>query len=153
MNFAFVAGLALFIVAFGGFYAINYDFASGSVREGAAFVAPYNYIAGSFTSHLNAYFFVFVFSLLFFGYSTPIALGLEGAKHASAMLHGANPFELVFIIPSLIGAYAAIVLGQGVLEDIEGNSVFEKWNAAVKFFAIGLALTVALSIAGQFLIT
>ena len=154
MNFSFALGIVFLIVAFGAVYALNYDFSSGKAKEGAtAFNAPYTFQPGEFTSYLNAFFFVFIFSLLFFGYSAPIALGIEGAKYASLYIAGAlKPYDFIFLLPQLIGAYAAIVMGSGVLNDFEGNTVFEKWNRAIKFFAIGLVLVVALSLIRPFLI-
>jgi hypothetical protein len=38
------------------------------------------------------------------------------------------------------------VMGGGVLGDIEGGTVFEKWNSALKLFVMGLVLVVALSL-------
>ncbi len=144
MNISAILSIAVLAFVFIGYYALNYDF-SGEGKEAPAFTPPYYFKSGEFVSYLNAFFFVFVFSLLFFGYSAPIALGIEGAKHASMLLQP-NPvtFDLIFLVPQTLAAYSAIVLGQGVLEDIDGKSVFERWNRALKFFGIAFGMMIIL---------
>jgi hypothetical protein len=146
MNFPTVAAIVILVLAFLGSYASSYDFSKSQVYEGSQpFVTPYYFVVNELTSAINAYFFVFIFSLLFFGYSAPIAMGIEGAKYGSLLAHGImNVFDLIFIFPQLLGAYSAILLGQGVIDDIEGKTIFENWGRALKFFLIGLAITVFL---------
>ncbi|MEK6954442.1 MAG: hypothetical protein AABX01_05510 [Candidatus Micrarchaeota archaeon] len=154
MNLVAILAIAALIFSFGGMHALNYDFSAGKAKvEIASFKAPYYFAPGDFTSYLNAYFFVFVFSLLFFGFSAPIALGIEGTKYASFAISGSLPaFDYVFLIPEMLAAYSAIVLGGGILNDIDGENVFEKWSAAVKFFVIGLVLMVALALIRPYLV-
>ncbi|MBU1197861.1 hypothetical protein KJ765_05125 [Candidatus Micrarchaeota archaeon] len=126
----------------------NFDLGSMTFLENPAvtFHPPYAFQAGDWVSTLNAFFFVFLFSMLFFGLSAPIAMGLEGAKFGSLLSTGTvHAYDYVFVIPQLLGAYAAILLGQGVLRDFGGKeTVFVNWGGAFKFFAAGLLLTVVL---------
>ncbi|MFH0971342.1 MAG: hypothetical protein V1835_02125, partial [Candidatus Micrarchaeota archaeon] len=91
--------------------------------------------------------------LLFFGYSSPIALGVEGAKYASLALSGAMPiYDYVFLIPEVLAAYSAVLLGRGVLDDFEGKSIFEHWSAALRVFMVGFALVVVLFLLRGFVV-
>ncbi|MFH0971837.1 MAG: hypothetical protein ABIG96_00165 [Candidatus Micrarchaeota archaeon] len=146
MNFPTIAAIVVLVLAFAGTYAMSIDFATGKAKADSGIInPPYAFVPGELISTLNAYFFVFVFSLLFFGYSAPIATGIEGAKYASMLSHGViGIFDLIFIIPQLLGAYSAVLLGQGVVDDIEGKSIFENWNRALRFFLVGLGLMIFL---------
>jgi hypothetical protein len=144
MNLPAILSGIIFVLAFGTVYSMGYDFQAGKARENAnpIFNAPYYFVSGELISYLNAFFFVFIFSLLFFGYSAPIAMGIEGGKFAALFVSGLlKPYDFVFVIPEFFAAYSAILLGQGVLEDFEGKTVFEKWASALKFFVVGLVLT------------
>ena len=114
------------------------------------FAPPYSFRLGDVISYFNAYFFVLVFSLLLFGFSAPIAMGIEGAKYATLLSTQAmNGYDLLFIIPELMAAYSAAVIGQSVLGDFESNeTVFSDWNNAMKFF-IGSLLVLIVLIVGR----
>ncbi|MFH0971502.1 MAG: hypothetical protein V1835_02945 [Candidatus Micrarchaeota archaeon] len=154
MNLSAVLGFAALILVFAGVYAFGYDFATGKAKATALdFKPPYYYMQGEFVSYINAFFFVFVFSLLFFGYSAPIALGVEGAKYASLTLGGAIPiYDYAFLIPEVLAAYSAVLLGRGVLDDFEGKSIFEHWSAALRVFTVGFALVVVLFLLRGFVV-
>lgn len=154
MNLSAVLGIIALVLAFGATYALNYDFSAGKANPQFGGISPpFSFQPGDFISQLNAFFFVFIFSLLFFGYSAPIALAIEGARYASLLLKGTGyTFDMLFIFPEAIAAYSAIVLGQGVLNDVDGASVFEKWSGAVRYFVIAFALMVGLFVARMFLI-
>jgi hypothetical protein len=141
MNTPLVLGILVFIAAFGAVYAVN----SGSTQF--AFTPPYYYVnGGDLASVLNSMLFVFLFSLLFFGLGAPLALGIEGLKYSSLYLAQAIPFyDLFYILPQFIAAYAATILGTGALADFQGNaSVFDYWKDGVKYFLVALGLTAIL---------
>ncbi len=108
----------------------------------------FNLKQGGVLGILNAYFFVFVFSLLFFGFSAFLAMGAEGLKYASFISTGSMPgYDLMFLLPQFLAVVAATELGEGVMNDFEGReSIFENdnWKHAFVYFAAGLALTVVL---------
>jgi hypothetical protein len=106
---------------------------------------PYAYTPGDYWSELNSFFFVFVFSLLFFGFASPVALGIEGAKHASSLLAGAPYYDLLFIVPAVVACLSATWLGQGLYADLEGRIyVFKAWPRAAVYFDIALVLLAVL---------
>lgn len=155
MNLSLIVAVVALLLSFGGFYAINYDFANGGAYEDAwDFVPPYYFIPGELVSSLNSFFFVFAFSLLFFGYSAPVALAIEGAKYGSLAVHGKLvALDLAFLFPEILAAYSAILLGQGVLSDFEGkDTVFVQWGSAIRFFALGFGLALGLYFARRFLV-
>ncbi len=145
MNLVFIASIIALVVTFGAVYALNLDYSEEKPGSGAFVTQPYYYKSGELISYLNAFFFVFIFSLLFFGFSAPIALGIEAGGYASMLVKGTvNAFDLAFVLPEVLGAYSAILLGMAVMDDFEGRTVFERWGAALKFFVVGLAMVFAL---------
>ncbi len=106
----------------------------------------------------NAFFFVFVFSLLFFGFTAPVAMGVQGlvlASQYSAFIGGLNKnfsyWSFALIIPQFFAVFAATSLGEGVIKDYEGKgSVYTGWNEAIKFFLIGLGLLILIILIKSF---
>lgn len=136
LNALAILSIAAFVFAFGGVWMTN----TGTVKQ--VYLPPYHYIPGDYWSYLNAFFFSTVFSFLMFGASAPLAMAMEGAKYASLFSTGAMaPFDLLFILPSLLGAIAAATLGQGVVADYRNEgSLFDYWAAALLYFNIALIL-------------
>ncbi|MFH1199601.1 MAG: hypothetical protein V1708_00880, partial [Candidatus Micrarchaeota archaeon] len=149
MNLLFVLSVALFAAGFAYVAAGNFDFAVGEFKAepGIAIHPPYYFNPQEISSQFNAFFFVFLFSLLFFGLSAPVALAIEGAKYGTMLSSAApNAFDFAFAIPQVLAAYSAILLGQGVFNDFGSEkSVFDAWSVALKYFIAGLALTAALA--------
>lgn len=138
MNTVIVFGAFVFIAAFSSVYLYN---STGGSFE---FVPLYFYNSGDFLSEANAFFFVFFFSLLFFGISAPLALGMEGLKYASLLtIGGTHPYDSVFILPQLIAAFSATIFGTGILRDYsgKGNLLEEvKKGSTYLAYAFGLML-------------
>ena len=107
---------------------------------------PYHYVPGEFLSELNAFFFVFIFSLLFFGITAPIALGIEGLKWGSLYSIKAITFyDLAFIVPQVIVSFSAIMLGQGIISDYEGKAALKQvLPTALTYFLAAIALFFAI---------
>ncbi|MEK6843157.1 MAG: hypothetical protein AABY04_01595 [Candidatus Micrarchaeota archaeon] len=154
MNIPVLLAFMVFFGVFAGNYFLNFDFEKGKAKEGAfTFTPPYYYAPNEWVSQVNAFFFVFLFSLLFFGYSAPIATGIEGAKYAAILLAGTGSFfDFAFIVPELLAVYSATLLGQGVLNDFEGQTVFEHWGKALKVFGIAFCMLAILIVARFFVV-
>ncbi|PIT85527.1 hypothetical protein COU36_02810 [Candidatus Micrarchaeota archaeon CG10_big_fil_rev_8_21_14_0_10_59_7] len=138
-----VLSLFVFLAAFAASY---YTFPEDG---GQPFVPPYAYQPAEFWSIVNSFFFVLIGSALFFGFSAPLALGIEGWKYGSLFAAKAIPsFDLLFIVPQFVAAFAAILIGQGMIKDYEGSGVlYEHWRRGVKYllaalFLFGLLLVV-----------
>jgi hypothetical protein len=134
-----VPAIVAFVLVFAGVYYANYAGIASVV-----FTVPYSYIPGEWLSEVNAFFFVFVLSLLFYGMSAPIALGIEALKYGSLISIGtANPFTIIFFGPQLVACYSAVLLGQGILRDYEEKEVlYRNAKRAAKYFLFALALLV-----------
>lgn len=146
MNVSIFLGVLFFIVTFGAVFYFNSDTAKDRLYQ---FTPPYHYVVGETTSFINAFLFVFILSAAFFGLTSPIALGIEGLKYASLYTNASMPaFDLLFIIPQVIVAYSASLLGKGAVEDYDGKgNVFAYWKDALKWFAIATGALLGLIIA------
>ncbi|MFH1107347.1 MAG: hypothetical protein V1787_05630 [Candidatus Micrarchaeota archaeon] len=151
MNLLFVLSVACLAIGFTYVAASNFDFASGAMREtpAAEYPPPYYFDANDAVAAFNSFFFVFLFSLLFFGLTAPIALGIEGAKYGTLLsLPQPSAFDFSYAIPGVLAAYSAILLGQGVLNDFGSEkNVLSTWGTALKYLAAGLLLTGVLVVA------
>ncbi|MEM0475787.1 MAG: hypothetical protein QW343_03260 [Candidatus Norongarragalinales archaeon] len=134
-------------VAFAGVYGAE-AFSGVKIR----FSPPYYYASNDVLGAINAFSFAFLFSLLFFGYGGPIAMLVEGAKHASFLASGAaSVFDAAFALPSLLACFSGVALGQGALREWRGTgSFFEEWSGAARFFAAGAVLLGVLLVAKRF---
>lgn len=142
MNVLAVISLVACIAAFLAVAAVN---AGKPAGEHLIIKPPYAYVQGDYWSELNAFFFVFVFSLLFFGFASPIALGIEGAKHSSNLFLGAPLYDLFFLVPAIVACLSATWLGQGLYADFEGRVyVFKAWPKAALYFDVALLLLAVL---------
>ncbi len=137
----------VFVIAFAAVFAAQTAF--GATIE---FKPPYYYAPGDALGVVNSFFFVFFFSLLFFGYAAPIALAVEAVKYASYFSTGAvGVIDLLFAAPGILAALSAIRLGHGVLRDLRGEgSVFDEFSAAARLFIAGAILLGVLLVAKQF---
>ena len=155
MNLLFVLSVAFLVLGFAYVAASNYDFTAGEFKAepSIAFRPPYYFEENSIASEFNAFFFVFLFSLLFFGLTAPVALAIEGAKYGTLIsMPSPQTFDFAFAIPQVLAAYSAVLLGQAVLNDIGSEkSVFDAWGIALKYFAAGILLTAALVASKAFL--
>jgi len=148
MNTPLVLGIVVFAMSFAAVYYVNQNSATQF-----QFTPPYAFASGGdLVSVLNSLFFVFFFTLLFFGMGAPLALGIEGLKYASFYFAQAIPlFDLFYVLPQLIAAYSAVVLGTGALADFQGKaSLFDYWKEGMKFFVAALALTAVLFLVRPF---
>jgi Mn2+/Fe2+ NRAMP family transporter len=147
MNSLSFFSIIIFFACFAAVFFVN----SQAIQNHAnlfSFNPPYaeNGLMGTF----NAFFFVLVFSLLFFGFTAPVAMGVQGlvlASNYSFFVAGLNNnfsyWSFAFIIPQFFAVFAATSLGEGVIKDYKGEgSVYAGWNEALKFFLIGFALLV-----------
>lgn len=149
MKAVFVLSVIIFAAAFGAVYSVN-SFTGYDVF----FKPPYHYAAGGLPSEANAFAFAFIFSLLFFGYSAPIALGIEGLKYASLYSSGIIGLPaLAFILPQFVACFAAMTLGEGAIKDYkgEGKMIDYAWKA-FKYLAVAIVLFVAVFAANYFLV-
>ncbi|MBI5035805.1 hypothetical protein HZC09_00525 [Candidatus Micrarchaeota archaeon] len=117
MKVLLIVSLVFFAAVFVGVYAYNSAYPDKIVLQ-----PPYAYVPGDMASEASSLVFVFVLSLLFFGYSAPIALGIEAAKYASMISTNALPVtHAAFILPAMLASVAAVYLGQGLLKDYKGE--------------------------------
>ncbi len=155
-----LAAVLLFFVAFTGVYLYN----SMQATEGNVpfeFKPPYAFAPGDLVSNVNAFFFVFLLSLLLFGVGGIVSMALEGLKFGyllSASLAGIatgfHLFDLLFIIPELMACIAATTLGAGLILDYRGKaSLFPYWNYSIRYFSFGLFIMAALLAVRPFLVT
>ena len=142
-----VLSVIVFVIAFTAVFAAQAAF--GAYIE---FKPPYYYAPGNALGVVNSFFFTFFFSLLFFGYAAPLALGIEAVKYASYFASGAaNAFDLLFAAPGVLAALSAIRLGHGVLRDLRGEgSVFDEFSASARLFIAGVVLLGVLLVVKQF---
>ena len=81
---------------------------------------------------------------MFLGFGAAVAMGYQtllfSTYFAEKSLH---PYDLVFIIPEFIAAYAAVLVAGAVLTQEEGKgTATSKIPAAAGFFVLGLMVTV-----------
>ena len=149
MNVIGIIGIAALIIGFAAVFSINIESAQPlKFKENPVSVAPpYYFEPGKPLSYVVATLFVFGFSLLLFGFSAPLAMALEGAKYASLLSSGTlQYYDLLFLVPEAAAMYSAVLLGKGVLNDLEGKeNVFAQWDLAKKYFAFALAATLILA--------
>lgn len=114
---------------------------------------PYAFTPDDITSELMALGFVFAFSLLFFGYAAPLALGIEGAKFGSLITSGAVHWTyLALTVPEMVVAISATYLGQGLLLDYQGQGLWQTYaKRSVILLIIALVLWVAAFYGRRFL--
>ena len=164
MNIWSVFGLISFMACFAVVFLLNSGAAAVSMVSTnstanvtysiAPIQPPYRFVAGDTASQLNAYFFVFIFSLLFFGFSAFLAMGVEGLKYASFFSSGnMAAYDLLFVAPQILAMIAAAELGEGIMNDFEAReSIFENenWKKALFYLAFGFVLTVVLAAARSY---
>jgi len=146
-----LVAIALFFVAFAGVYLYNSNQVANDL-PGFEFKPPYAFVPGDGLSAFNAFFFVFIVSLLLFGIGGVVSMTLEGLKYGSlfssslaGIVTGFHFFDLLFVIPQLMACFAATTLGAGLILDYRGKaSLFPYWNYAVRYFVFGLLLTIVL---------
>ncbi len=140
--------LVAFVVCFAGVYYVN----STSASDQFEFVPPYYFETGEVFAIINSFLFVFIFSLLFFGYGAPIAMAVEGLKYGSLYSLKALPeFDLLFVVPQALACYSAVLLGKSALDDFGGKgSLFEAWRPAFKYFVVSAVLLGALLVVRGF---
>ncbi|MBI5229188.1 hypothetical protein HY991_03690 [Candidatus Micrarchaeota archaeon] len=141
MNPTIVIGVIVFIAAFGAVYFYN-----SSAENKFLFIPLYHYEPGDFLSEVNAFLFPFIFSLLFFGISAPLALGMEGLKYASLLSTGGMAsYDLAFALPQVIAAFSATVFGTAILNDYSGKgNLLEDLKKGAKYLGYAFALMLLL---------
>ncbi|MFA5247603.1 MAG: hypothetical protein WC408_06985 [Candidatus Micrarchaeia archaeon] len=146
---------AMSIVAFGAllfafFGVLAYNSLSG--MEKVTYEPPYYFVKGDSIAYVNAFCFVFLFSMLFFGMGAPAAMAIEGAKYA--ILFSILPlYDLLFVIPELLAMLAASKLGEGVMADWSGEgNIYGYWNEGVRLLLMGIAALVILIVAKPFVL-
>ncbi|HEV8289784.1 MAG TPA: hypothetical protein VGQ00_02405 [Candidatus Norongarragalinales archaeon] len=139
MNTITLFSLIVFATVFAAVYINNTTTGATPI----VFTPPYSYASGGdLLSELNAFLFTFIFSLLFFGLSAPIALGIEGAKYAGLFTqHLMSAFDFAFLLPQVIAVFAATLLGQAIIDDYtEKRSLLEGWTDARNYFLAAFVL-------------
>jgi hypothetical protein len=108
---------------------------------------PYHYVPGDLLSELNGFVFTFLFSLLFFGLSAPLAIAIEAAKQASQFsVSKSLAVHFLFTLPNILASFAAVSFGAAAFEDIEGKKPLEYSMAEgtrTLLVAIGIFLVLA----------
>ena len=145
MDKTFLVALALLAACFAGVYFVN----TSNPAEAVFVAPPYYSEVGDAGSFVASFAFVFLFSLLFFGYAAPVALAIEGAKYASFFtVRGLPWFDLLFLLPEVLVCYSAILLGHSALAEFTSSgSLFATWRRAFKYFIVSAVLFGALLIA------
>ncbi len=155
LNAVSVLALLALFAGFGAVFVLNSQ-AVAQQQPPVSVPVPYFFAPGDVVGVVNSFLFVFVFSLLFFGFGAPIALGLEGAKYAhflSIPLGAMKFFDLAFAVPQIFAAMSATVLGQGIIDDYRGvKTVFDYWDDAIRYFALGAAVLFVLLVFRPFVI-
>ncbi len=145
--FSVLALLAMF-AGFGAVFLVNASAHDASQRiiVQAPFATAVGGAGFSWQGAANSFLFVFLFSLLFFGFAAPLALGFEGARFGALFAAGhLNFFDLSFLVPEVLAAVSATILGKGIIDDYRGaKSVFESWDEAVKWLLLGLVVLLVL---------
>ncbi len=155
MNSLSFFSVVVFFACFAAVFFINSQ-AMQSKSTLFSFTPPY--AESGLFGIFNAFFFVFVFSLLFFGFTAPVAMGVQGlvlASNYSYFMAGMNNnfsyWSFAFILPQFLAVFAATSLGEGVIKDYEGKgSVYTGWNEALKFFSIGLVVLMVMVLIQSF---
>ncbi len=109
---------------------------------------PYHYVPGDLLSEFTGFIFTFLFSLLFFGLSAPLAIAIEAAKQAS--FFSANKeltISALFSLPNIMASFAAVSLGAAAFEDIEGKKPLE-YALSEGFRTLLVAIALFLVVAG-----
>ena len=150
MGGQFTLGVLAFIFVFSVFYFVNnspsyeikFPYIYGDALAPAQEGQPTQFF--SLRGLLVSYAFVFAASLLFFGYGAAIALGFEAAKYAQLYIaQQIHAYELVFLLPEFLAAYAAVMLAGAALEEAKsGVNPLHNLGKAIALFTAGLILTV-----------
>ena len=149
MNALGLLSFGVLLVSFFGVLAFN----SIPDADKITFTQPYYFLKDDALSYFNAYCFVLLFSLLFFGMGAPIAMAIEGTKYA--VLFSVLPFyDLLFLLPELCAMLAATKLGEGVMADWSGEgSIYPYWSEGIKLALLGVGLLLVLMVARPFVLT
>ncbi|MBI2445209.1 hypothetical protein HYV43_02365 [Candidatus Micrarchaeota archaeon] len=140
MKLIAIFSVVVMAAAFAGVYGYN------TIQpEPVQLTPPYAFSPNDVVSELLALAFVFSFSLLFFGYGAPLALGIEGVKFASLYTTGAVPQSyLLLMLPQVFLALSATYLGQGLLNDYQGKGIWHEYaKKSVIHFIVALILWAA----------
>ncbi|OIO26150.1 hypothetical protein AUJ14_02485 [Candidatus Micrarchaeota archaeon CG1_02_55_22] len=153
MRASFVLSItAFFFIAF-GFFVLG---ASGTGTPDVPLA--YGYSIGQYGADaghpdllgvLNAFFFVFTASLLFFGFGGIPALAYEAAKYASFSAHGLSWYALLYFFPQLLACYCGTLLAarqaDGTLDWVVGKK-------AVLYLTLAFLVTLLLYFSRPFLL-
>lgn len=109
---------------------------------------PYHYVPGDIWSELNGFAFTFLFSLLFFGLTAPLAVAVEAAKQASQFsISKSLAISVLFTLPNILASFAAVSLGAAAFEDMEGKKPLE-YSLTEGFRTLLVAVALFLVVAG-----
>lgn len=131
MKLIAVFSVVVLVAAFAGIYGYN-----TTQPQTLDLTPPYAFEPNDLVSELMVLAFVFAFSLLFFGFGAPLALGIEGLKFGSLYSSGAiGPSYLLLMIPEVFLALSATYLGQGLLNDYQGKGIWHEYaqKSAIHF--------------------
>ena len=138
MNGIALLSLLVLLLSLGGIFVYN------SIPGGDKFfyAPPYFFKRGDMLGFVSAFAFVLVFSLLFFGLATPVAMLVEGLKFGSLLSAGQMPaYDLVFLVPEIFAMLAATGLGEAVMLDYsEKKTIYETWSANASYLTVGALL-------------
>jgi hypothetical protein len=147
MNATSLVAFAVLLVAFFGVLA--YNAYSG---QSVTYAPPYYFSIGDWLSYVNAFCFVFIFSMLFFGLGAPAAMAIEGVKYG--VLYSVVPiYDMLFMVPEILAMLAASRLGEGVMADWSGEgNVYGYWREGFEYIAAGIVLLALLIILRPFIL-
>ncbi len=132
-----IFSMVVFVAVFAAIYGYNLQ-----ATEKVSFQPPYAFQPEDLQGEVLSLVFVFVFSLLFFGSATPLALGIEAAKFASLYSTGAvGQFYLALALPICLVGLSASYLGHGLWVDYQGKGLWRDYaRKSTVYLMAGLAL-------------
>ncbi len=107
--------------------------------------SPYSsYLALDQISVVNVVAFLFLSSLIFFGYFSPVATAYLTALFIYAIYSGTLSFpELSVFIPGFVALYSGLVLSDGISKDFNHKGiVYSQLRRGLAIFGISIILTI-----------
>ena len=98
---------------------------------------------------LNALFFVFAASLLFFGFGGVPAMAYEAAKYASLSAQGLSWYALLYFFPQLLACYCGTLLAA---RQADGTLDWGVGKKAALYLALALLVTLLLYFSRPFML-
>lgn len=149
------------VVTLAAVAALVVSFAYSATSASLPFVFyPYNHatLLDAVFSNVAEVAFVFAVSLLFFGFSSLLAMFFEGGKVGylatcnvcaldAKRIAGYPIFDFLMLLPAVLAAYAASSLGYAALVDYRGGgNIFTALRKSAMLVAMALALAIVFAV-------